>query len=144
MHEQRGHEVSLTAGYLINTENQRTDYRSGNEFHLDYLVAQHFSPRLAVGFPAYWYKQMSGDDARFLRSFNLGRFRGESAGVGLAMLFKPKISGKDVNLTLKWVHDVYAWRRIEGSEMMFAVALKLWPWSDGRTTLGTAAPTTQE
>jgi hypothetical protein len=41
----RGHEGTFNAGYLINTRNTATDYRSGNEFHLDFLFAQHFTPR---------------------------------------------------------------------------------------------------
>jgi hypothetical protein len=33
----------------------------------------------------------------------------------------------DVNFTLKWVHDIYARRRPEGSEIMFSVSFMLWP-----------------
>jgi hypothetical protein len=124
-HEKRGHEVSFTAGYLINTRNHDTNYRSGNEFHLDFLVAQHLSPRFALGVPGYWYKQVSGDDASVLDRLNLGDFRGESAGIGLAILFKPTIGGKDVSFILKWVHDIYAKRHFEGSEIMLSAAFRL-------------------
>jgi hypothetical protein len=125
LQEKRGHEVSFTAGFLINTRNSDTNYRSGHEFHLDFLIAQHFSPHFAVGVPGYWYKQVSGDDGSVVDRLNLGGFRGESAGVGLAVLFKPTISGKDVNFILKWVHDVYAKRHFEGSEIMLSVTVKL-------------------
>jgi hypothetical protein len=124
LHETRGHEVSFTAGYLVNTRNHDTNYRSGHEFHLDFLVAQHFSPRFAFGVPGYWYKQVSGDDASVLDKLNLGGFRGESAGIGLAILFRPTIGGKDVSFILKWVHDIYAKRRFEGSEIMLSAAFK--------------------
>lgn len=125
LNQKRGHEVSFTAGYLANTRNHDTNYRSGNEFHLDFLIAQHFSPLFAVGVPGYWYKQLSGDDASVLDSFNLGGFRGESAGIGLAILFKPTVRGQDVSFILKWVHDIYAKRRLEGSEIMLSVAFRL-------------------
>jgi hypothetical protein len=75
--------------------------------------------------PGYWYKQLSSDDAPVLDDFSLGGFRGESAGIGLAILYKPMIRGKDVNFILKWVHDVYAKRHLEGSEIMLSVTFKL-------------------
>jgi hypothetical protein len=125
LHETRGHEVSLTAGYLVNTRNNATNYRSGNEFHLDYLIAHHFSPRFAIGIPGYWYRQVSSDDHPLLDGLNLGGFRGESAGIGLSFLYKPTIGDKDVSFILKWVHDVYAKRRLEGSEIMLSVAFRL-------------------
>jgi hypothetical protein len=54
---------------------------------------------------------VSGDDASVLDKLNLGSFRGESAAIGLAILFKPTIGRKDVSFILKWVHDIYAKRR---------------------------------
>jgi len=125
VNEKLGHEVSVTAGYLFNTRNDDSNYRSGNEFHLDFLIAHHFSPLFAVGLPAYWYKQMSGDNGILLDGSNLGSFRGESAGIGLAILFRPKISGKDVSFTLKWLHDIYAKRHLEGSQLMLSVSFKM-------------------
>jgi hypothetical protein len=125
LNEKLGHEVSLTAGYLFNTRNDDTKYRSGNEFHFDFLVAHHFSPLFAVGLPGYWYKQMSGDNGSLFDGSNLGSFRGESAGVGLAILFRPTIASKDTSFILKWLHDIYAKRRLEGSQIMLSVAFKI-------------------
>jgi hypothetical protein len=144
LNEKRGHEISLTAGYLVNTKNTDTDYRSGNEFHLDYLLAHHFSPRVGLGFTGYWYKQVTGDHAGLLRRLGLGSFRGKALGIGLAVLFKPTIGGKDTNFVLKWVHDVHARRRFEGSEIMLSVGVQLWPWSPGKSTSVGATSTTQK
>lgn len=127
----RGHELSLTAGYLVNTRNPATRYRSGDEFHLDSLLAQRFTPRLAVGVPGYWYRQLTSDDARILRDLGLGGFRGESAGIGLAVLYNPTIGGTETRLVLKWVHDVHARRRAQGSGIMLAAAFDLWSWRAG-------------
>ena len=125
LNEKLGHEISLTAGYLFNTRNDDSNYRSGNEFHLDFLIAHHFSRLFAVGLPGYWYKQVTGDNGSLRDGSSFGSFRGEAAGIGLAILFRPTIAGKDVNFTLKWVHDVYARRHVEGSEIMFSVAFKM-------------------
>jgi hypothetical protein len=124
LHQTRGHEVTFNAGYLVNTRNTAGDYRSGNEFHLDFLLAQHFAPLLALGVPGYWYKQVTGDDGDALQRLNLGSFRGEAAGIGLALLFTPTIGAKDVNFVLKWVHDVHATRRFKGSEIMLSAAFR--------------------
>ena len=65
-----------------------------------------------------------------LDQLNLCSFRGEAAGLGLrylALLFKPAVAGKDVNVVLKWVHDIHARQRFEGSEIMLSVAFKLSP-----------------
>ena len=121
----RGHEVTFNAGYLLNTRNTASDYCSGNEFHVDFLLAQHFTSQFAVGVPGYWYKQVTGNDADMLDQLNLGSFRGEAAGLGRALIFKPAVAGKDVNVVLKWVHDIRARQRFEGSEIMLSVAFKL-------------------
>ena len=60
-----------------------------------------------------------------LDQLNLGSFRGEAAGIGLALLFKPTVAGKDVNVILKWLHDIHARQPFEGSEIMLSVAFKI-------------------
>lgn len=47
LHPTGGHEVSISAGVLFNERNHDTDYRTGDEFHLDALVGQYF-PRPLV------------------------------------------------------------------------------------------------
>jgi hypothetical protein len=53
--EQRGHEVSFLMGYLVNQRNHATDYKTGNEFHIDFALNQFFSERFAVGVVGYYY-----------------------------------------------------------------------------------------
>jgi hypothetical protein len=125
--EARGYEATLNAGFLFNTRNKSTEYRSGNEFHVDLLLAHHFSDSFAVGLPGYWYKQITDDDGDVLDRFSLGSFRGEAAGVGLALLFRPRIAQRDVRIALKWLHDVHAKRRFEGSEIMLSLTFRLSP-----------------
>ena len=67
----------LQASFLIH-ENHHSNYRSSNEFHFDFLIAHHFSPLFAVGLPAYWYKQVTGDNGSLRDGSNFGSFRGES------------------------------------------------------------------
>ena len=73
------------------------------------------------------YKQVAGDDADMLNQLNVGSFSGDAAGLGVALLFKPAVAGKDVNVLVKWVHDIHARQRFQGSEIMLSFAFKLSP-----------------
>jgi len=130
----RGHEVSFTAGYQINTENNDTDYQSGDEFHIDFNLAQHFSPKFALGLCGYYYKQITDDEGTFLDQANdvltalgmdsLGGFKGEAFGLGPAIKFTPKIGGRDINLIAKWLHDIDSTNRFESDTLMCSIAFK--------------------
>ena len=61
LNEARGLEISSAAGITFNRKNPDTDYKSGDEFHLDLSVIQHFSERLYAGLTTYAYDQLTGD-----------------------------------------------------------------------------------
>ena len=56
-----GREFSAAAGLMVNTENSATNYRTGNEFHLDAAFNQFLSPGVAVGLRGYYYNQVTAD-----------------------------------------------------------------------------------
>jgi hypothetical protein len=127
LHPKRGHEVSIITGVMFNTENHATDYQTGSEFHVDFMLAQHFSPQFAVGLTGYYYDQLTDDDGPLVDQLNaLGRasggFRGDGVGLGPAVLFTPKLFGRDVNLIAKWIHDVDTSNRFDGDRFYFSVA----------------------
>jgi hypothetical protein len=55
-----GFEVSGKFMYDINTKNNETDYKSGQEFHFDYTVAYHID-KWSLGIGGYFYKQVTDD-----------------------------------------------------------------------------------
>ncbi|AGA91314.1 protein involved in meta-pathway of phenol degradation [Thioflavicoccus mobilis 8321] len=55
-----GLEVSVKAMYNFKTENDETDYRSGDDIHLDYLISQHRGP-WAFGIGGYYLAQTESD-----------------------------------------------------------------------------------
>jgi hypothetical protein len=133
LHAKRGHEVSVLAGTMFNTENDATDYQTGTEFHLGYVLGQHFSPRFGVGLEGYYYKQLTKDDGPLLDQANalglaLGGFKSEGVGLGPAVKWTPTIFGKNVNLIAKWIHDIDTTNRFEGYQVFLSVALDLWAW----------------
>jgi len=111
LNEETGQDYSVIAGYSYNTENQDTDYQSGDEIHLDYVLNQFFSESFALGINGYFYKQIGSDSGP---GSKLGSFKGESAGIGPAIYYSRKIADKDVYFIGKWVHDYHTENRVEG------------------------------
>jgi len=120
LNEETGQDYSVVAGYGYNTENDDTDYQSGDEVHVDYSLNQFLSESFAVGINGYFYKQVGGDSGS---GAVLGSFKGEGAGIGPAIFYSKKISGKDVYFIAKWVHDYHAENRVEGDYAYASFAL---------------------
>jgi hypothetical protein len=119
--EINGHEISLNAGYIINAKNKDTDYKTGDEIHIDYAVNQFFSEKFAVGLTGYYYKQLKDDSSPDLDSINEingyyglptpGGFRSSSAGVGPAIMIG---LSKNAQILAKWIHEYHAENRFKG------------------------------
>ena len=120
LNEETGQDYSVVIGYGYNTENKETDYQSGDEIHIDYVLNQFFSESFAIGLNGYFYKQIGADsgDGAFL-----GSFKGEGAGIGPAIYYSKNISGKDVYFIAKWVHDYHAENRFKGDYAYASFAL---------------------
>ena len=74
---------SLVTGFMINDENDDTNYETGNEFHIDAMFNQFFLETFALGLHAYYHKQVEGDSGS---GAILGDFKGDSYGIGPSML----------------------------------------------------------
>jgi len=129
-----GHEVSFMAGYMINTKNQASDYTTGNEFHVDYTLAQYLSEHFGLGIVGYYYKQMNDDKSPVLDEINTinkamglatpGGYRSQGAAVGPAIMWTPNIGGKDVNLIAKLLHEYSMKDRLEGEWVWLSAVVK--------------------
>lgn len=110
-HKATGTEISLLPGIMVNTTNPATDYKTGTEFHLDFMANQFVMPTLALGVQGYWYKQIEGDSGR---GAILGPFMGESFGLGPAVMWVPESTQGRFALILKWTHDISTTNRLSG------------------------------
>lgn len=102
-----GLEVSAKFMYAFNTENTDTDYKSGQEFHVDYTLGYHTGP-WSLGLGGYYYKQTTNDKVdgdTFLDGFK-----------GQALAFGPQVKYdyKNMSFTLKWQHETSVENRPEG------------------------------
>ena len=103
-----GTEASIAPGVMINTENSATNYKTGTEFHVDFVANQFLSPTLALGLRGYYYKQLSGDSGS---GATLGDFKSESFGIGPGFVWIPESGGGKFTVLGKWMHDFSAENR---------------------------------
>jgi hypothetical protein len=115
-----GTEVTVMPGLLVNTENTSTDYQTGNELHMDFMVNQFLAKTFALGAQGYYYKQLTGDSGS---GAFLGDFKGESYGFGPAMLWMPGSSGR-ISLVGKWLFDSHHENRMKGDYGQMVVSYK--------------------
>lgn len=95
-------ELSITLGYMNNLKNQATNYRTGNEFHFDYMLGHYVKPELAVGVTGTHYRQTTADRAP---ASILAAEYSEASSIGPVLMFTPHIAARDVTISLKWLHE---------------------------------------
>ena len=115
-----GTEISIVPGIMINTRNKATDYHTGTELHVDAMVNQFLSETFALGVHGYAYRQVEGDSGS---GAILGSFKGESAGIGLAISWIPAAGGGNVAISGKWLHDLTATNRLEADYGVLSVGI---------------------
>ena len=119
-HEDTGTDLSAVAGLMANTENPDTHYRTGTEFHLDFMLNQFLAESFAVGLHGYYYDQVSGDSGS---GALLGSFRSDSVGVGGALFWLPAFAKGRLQVSGKWLHDLDATNRLEADYGIVEIVL---------------------
>ena len=116
LHPEFGTELSFDVGHIYNTENPDTNYQTGKEFHLDYMLNQFLLETFAFGIQGFYYKQYTGDSGS---GAVLGDFKAQAAGIGPAIFWAPTILGTSVNFVAKWFHEFEVENRLEGDHILF-------------------------
>jgi hypothetical protein len=122
--QKTGLEASLFTGLSINSGNDDTDYNTGNQFHVDGTLAQHFplaGGLAGLGINGFWYEQVTGDSGS---GANFGKFEARTAGLGPALSYKTKLGGHDLIAEAKWLHEMETEKRLEGDYFWLKVIVK--------------------
>ena len=103
-----GVELSAKFMYDFNTRNNDTDYRSGQEFHVDYTVAQKLGP-FSLGVGGYYYQQTTSDHAT----------GGGELGKGMTIALGPelKYDYKNMGFSVKYDFEVESYNRPQGNNL---------------------------
>ncbi len=116
-----GTEVSIAPGIMVNLRNDDTDYKTGEEFHVDFTVNQFFSENFAIGLRGYYYRQLTGDSGS---GALLGDFKGESLGLGPGFFWQPKFADGKLSIVGKVMRDVTATNRFKSTYGSLGAAWK--------------------
>lgn len=101
-------------GYAINTENNATQYKSGNILHLDTAVQQLFplgSGLANIGVEVWYFQQLTCDSGA---GATLGCFKGRTAGIGPVLGYIQPIGNEKLLFELKWLPELDTQNRLKG------------------------------
>ncbi|HVB78530.1 MAG TPA: transporter [Candidatus Binataceae bacterium] len=114
MDEEHGREASVFVGYTINRENTASDYSSGDEFHADFVLAQHLPKGFVLGMAGYALQQTTADSGP---GAVFGPFRGRVFGLGPLIGKTVDLWKLPVNFTVKYDIEFAAQNRSTGNEL---------------------------
>ena len=117
-------EASVKIMYNLKTTNQATNYHSGQDFHLDYLVGRHLG-RWMLGATGYALKQVTPDTVEGQTvpaesgMWDAGR-EGRVLAAGPSIGYR---SRSDLTFTAQWQHEMLVENRFGGDKLWFKVAI---------------------
>jgi hypothetical protein len=120
--QKTGMELSVAPGVTINTTNSATNYKTGEELHVEFAAVQHFSQQLAAGLAGYHYQQIGSDRGS---GATFGSFKGQVTALGPMLNYTFNINGLPVSTNLRWLHEFNVKKRLEGDSVLFTFALPL-------------------
>jgi hypothetical protein len=94
--------LSMTFGYMNNLDNPATHYRSGDEFHLDYMLGHYFRPELGVGITGSYYRQTTAD---YAPASLLAAELSQASTIGPVLSFSQRLGDRDITMSVKWLHE---------------------------------------
>lgn len=112
-------EASAKLRYGINSKNDSTDYRSGDELTLEFSGGYRFTERLSAGINGYLYRQVS-DDRLDGYSVNGNGNRGSVNALGPYVMYR---FSKEFAVVAKWQEEFGAKNKAEGSRMWLQARL---------------------
>jgi len=121
MDEEHGRQASVFVGYSVNRENTATDYRSGDEFHADFVLAQHLPQGWVLGMAGYALQQTTADSGP---GAIFGAFRGRVLGLGPLVGKTVDLWKLPVHFTAKYDFEFAAQNRSTGNELWLTGGLR--------------------
>jgi hypothetical protein len=117
-----GLDLSIAAGMTFNGVNDFTQYRTGNEFHLELAAEQHLNKQFSIGILGYYYQQVSGDSGL---GATLGPFKGRTVAIGGTMAYNFEVAQMPWSLRLKVFKELDVQNRLEGASGFVTLAIPL-------------------
>ena len=119
--EESGSHASLFVGYTINSKNTASHYLSGQEFHADFVLAQHLRRSWILGVAGYALQQTTPDSGS---GAVLGAFKGRVLALGPLIGKTIVVHGLPINLCFKYDFEFASQNRSSGNELWLTAALR--------------------
>jgi len=117
-----GHDVSVAAGYTVNGTNPATDYRTGDELHLEAAATQYLSAQWSASLLAYHYQQISADSGG---GALLGPYKGRATAVGASLSYNFQAGGRSISTRLKYFHETAVLNRARSNNMFLTISMPI-------------------
>jgi hypothetical protein len=117
-----GLEATASLGFTVNFLNPATAYLSGNEAHVEYVLAKHFPYGWAAGLGGYYYKQVTGDGGP---GALLGAYEGEVSALGPQLAYFGNVRGVPYSVSGRWYHEFSAVNRFQGDSYLLTGTIRL-------------------
>jgi hypothetical protein len=118
----KGWDVTGKIGYTYNWENHATDYKSGQDIHVEASVERLFSKAFSLGALGYYYDQITGDSGS---GAVLGSFEGRVVGMGGTAAYNLVMGRSPATIRLRVLEEFDAKRRLEGTGIFLSLSLPL-------------------
>lgn len=103
--------------YDFNFKNTDTNYKSGQEFHVDYSVGYGFKQNWVAGVGGYVYKQITTDEQNGAK---LPNSKGQAFAIGPSIKYD---NGKGMFIVAKWQKEMKVENRPEGNAFWIKTVL---------------------
>jgi len=119
-----GFNAAVHVGLALNTENDDTQYKSGNLLHLDASIQQIFplgSGFANVGLEGWYFQQVSCDSGA---GATLGCFKNRTAGIGPVLGYIHPIGQQKAIFEFKWLPELDTKNRLNGDYIWLKMVYK--------------------
>jgi hypothetical protein len=117
-----GWDLSAAAGFTFNKTNTATDYKTGDEFHLEWAVTKYLTRQFTIGLVGYYYQQLTGDSGT---GALLGAFEDRVVALGGSIGYTFEIGKLPVSTRIKVYREFDVQNRMEGTAGFFTGAVPL-------------------
>jgi len=117
-----GVDLSMAMGVTFNQVNRATDYKTGDEFHLEWATSKYITKEFTIGLVGYYYKQFTGDSGSGAR---LGAFEGRVIALGGTVGYTFEVGKLPISTRIKVYREFDVQNRMEGTAGFFTVSLPL-------------------
>ncbi|MEI7840738.1 MAG: transporter [Methylococcaceae bacterium] len=115
------YDFSMMFGYMVNTENNATKYRTGDEVHVDYSAGYYVLPSLGIGVTGSYYRQVTADSGTGVPA---DAINGEYSSIGPVVTYTVKMGDRDISFSAKWLHEYDVNNHIAGDYAILRTGLK--------------------